>query len=56
MENVKDLTISEVSEVLQCHRITTTGLIKSGKLRAYRLGADYRITKESLDAFRAASN
>lgn len=44
-------TVEQVAELLQVHWQTILNYIKSGKLKAVRLGKGYRISKESLDSF-----
>lgn len=44
-------TVEQVSEKLQIHWQTTLGYIKSGKLRAVKLGRGYRIDPKDLDEF-----
>ena len=44
-------TLSEVCEVLKVSRETVYSAIKSGKLRAYRIGSVYRIHSDDVEAF-----
>ncbi len=43
------LTVREVSKLLRIHRPKVYLLIKDGTLRAFKLGADWRITKDSVE-------
>jgi excisionase family DNA binding protein len=45
------LTIEEVADRLRMHQRTIRRLIKSGKLRAHRIGGCIRINVEDLAAF-----
>jgi len=47
----KFLTVEEVAEKLQVHWQTILTYIKSGKLRAVKLGRGYRIDPEDLHSF-----
>ena len=51
MTETEYLTVEEVSKLLKVHWQTTLNYIRSGKLRAVRLGKGYRIGRESLDKF-----
>ena len=51
MTETEYLTVEEVSKLLKVHWQTTLNYIRSGKLRAVRLGKGYRIGQESLDKF-----
>lgn len=51
MENNNFLTVEQVAEILQIHWQTVLNYIKSGKLKAVKLGKGYRIQKEELDKF-----
>lgn len=51
MENNSFNTVEQVAELLQVHWQTVLNYIKSGKLKALRLGKGYRITKVDLDKF-----
>ncbi|MFZ6003482.1 MAG: helix-turn-helix domain-containing protein [Actinomycetota bacterium] len=48
------LTPSEVAEQLRVSSMTVYRLIKSGELRAARIGKSYRISEEDVDAYIAA--
>lgn len=50
----KDITVytlKEVEEVLSVTRKTIYSWIKSGKLHAVKVGSQYRVKKEDLEAF-----
>lgn len=51
MENNNFLTVEQVAKALQIHWQTVLNYIKSGKLKAVRLGKGYRIPQESLKQF-----
>ena len=51
MKNNSFLTVEQVAEILQVHWQTVLNYIKSGKLKAVRLGKGYRIPKNFLDQF-----
>ena len=51
MENNEFLTVEQVAELLQVHWQTILNYIKSGKLKAIRLGKGYRIEKSEIDKF-----
>ena len=48
------LTPAEVAEQLRVSSMTVYRLIKSGELRAARIGKSYRIREEDVDAYLAA--
>lgn len=50
-ENNSFLTVEQVADLLQVHWQTVLNYIKSGKLKALRLGKGYRINKSELDQF-----
>jgi excisionase family DNA binding protein len=43
------LTVREVSKLLRIHRPKVYLLIRDGTLRAFKLGSDWRITKDSVE-------
>ncbi len=43
--------VKEVCEMFNIHELTCLELIKSGRLKAIKLGRAYRIPKEALDKF-----
>lgn len=50
-ENNSFYTVEQVAQLLQVHWQTVLNYIKSGKLKAVRLGKGYRVAKEDLDDF-----
>jgi excisionase family DNA binding protein len=48
------LTPAEVAEQLRVSAMTVYRLIKSGELRAARIGKSYRVLEEDVDAYLAA--
>lgn len=50
MEVGKLLKLSEVAEILRVSRATVLKLIKSGQLRAIKVGKQWRIPEEALKA------
>lgn len=51
MENNSFLTVEQVAELLQVHWQTVLNYIKSGKLKAVRLGKGYRIPEQAINKF-----
>ncbi|MBP7223430.1 MAG: helix-turn-helix domain-containing protein [Sedimentibacter sp.] len=45
------LTLKQIAEFLQVSNLTIQRAIKSGKLKAFKPGRDYRILKEDLISF-----
>ena len=43
------LTVKEVSQLLRIHRPKVYDLIKSGAIDGFKLGADWRVRRESLE-------
>lgn len=43
------LTVKEVSMLLRIHRPKVYDLIKAGSLEGFKLGADWRIKRDSLE-------
>ena len=50
-DNNQFLTVDQVAETLQVHWQTILNYIKSGKLKAIKLGKGYRIEKSEFDNF-----
>ena len=48
-------TLAEAADLLSCHRETLRRAIRSGELRAAKLGRDFRISRFDLEAFWTAS-
>ena len=51
MSEYKFYTVAEVAEILQVHWQSVLNYIKSGKLKAVKLGKGYRISDTSLSKF-----
>jgi excisionase family DNA binding protein len=45
------LTVQEVADQLRVSTMTVYRLIKSGELRAMRVGKSYRLREEDIDAY-----
>lgn len=45
------MTVAEVAEVLRVSRMTVYRLIKGGELTAIRVGKNYRIRRQDLEAY-----
>jgi len=43
------LTVKEVSEVLRIHRPKVYDLIRGGYIAGFKLGADWRVKRESIE-------
>ncbi|MCB0353934.1 MAG: helix-turn-helix domain-containing protein [Bdellovibrionales bacterium] len=43
------LTVKEAAEILRIHRPKVYELIKAGELQGFKLGADWRIRRESVE-------
>jgi excisionase family DNA binding protein len=44
-------SVEEVAELFQCHKDTIRRAIHAGKLKAAKLGKDYRISRADLESF-----
>lgn len=51
MKTSKVLTAAEVARELRIHITLVYDLINKGKLKGIKVGREYRITKENLEAF-----
>lgn len=49
--NYEFLTVEEIAKILKVTKMTIYRYIKAGKLTAYKIGKDFRISKETLDNF-----
>lgn len=49
--NVEWLSVDDIAKELNIHPDTVRGWIRERKLRATKLGRDYRIKREDLDKF-----
>ena len=50
-KDIEVYTLEEVQHLLQVTRRTLYNWIKSGKLKAFRAGRQWRVTKEALEDF-----
>lgn len=48
MTELKVFTVEQMAEMLQCTEQTVVNYIKQGKLGAFLIGRDYRITEKDL--------
>lgn len=44
------LTVQEVSKLLRVHRPKVYELIRKGEIQGFKLGADWRIKRDSIEA------
>lgn len=51
MTQMKVYTIDEVTTILQVTRRTIYSYIKSGKLKAVKIGKEWRVTQDNLEEF-----
>ncbi|MGW1882854.1 helix-turn-helix domain-containing protein [Streptomyces sp. NPDC001970] len=51
MENARLYTVDQVAELLGLHVKTVRGYVRDGKLKGTRVGKQYRIAAEDLEAF-----
>lgn len=57
MEKITVYTLKEVAEILKVSRQTIYNYLKAGRLKATKIGKEYRVTKEDLEEFiRLGSN
>lgn len=49
------MTLREVANYLNCHYATAYGLARTGKLRCFKLGSDYRFRRSDLKEWIANS-
>jgi len=45
----KYLTVAELSEYLQIHRTTIYRMLREGRLPGFRIGSDWRFSREAID-------
>lgn len=45
------LTVREVSQILRIHRPKVYDLIKSGEIEGFKIGADWRIKRQSIERY-----
>lgn len=50
-KDIEVYTLEEVIAILQVTRRTLYNWIKSGKLKAFKAGREWRVTREALDDF-----
>lgn len=50
-KDIEVYTLNELVELLQVTRRTLYNWIKGGKLKAFRAGKEWRVTKEALEEF-----
>ena len=51
MQKIEYYTLDEVSVMLKVVYLTVYRWVRTGKLKAYKVGKQYRISKEQLDLF-----
>lgn len=57
MEKITVYTLKEVAKILKVSRQTIYNYLKAGRLKATKIGKEYRVTKEDLEEFiRLGSN
>ena len=52
LEDIKTLTVAELSGYLQVHRSTVYRLLKNGALPGFKIGSDWRFNVETIDQWR----
>jgi excisionase family DNA binding protein len=52
LEDVRVLTVTELSDYLRVHRSTIYRLLKRGDLPAFKVGSDWRFNVEAIDGWR----
>lgn len=50
-KDIEVYTLKEIEDLSQVTRRTLYNWIKGGKLRAFRIGKEWRVTKEALEEF-----
>ena len=50
-KDIEVYTLEEISDLLQVTRRTLYNWIKGGKLKAFKIGKEWRVTKQELEAF-----
>ncbi len=50
-KDIEIYTLKEIQELLQVTGRTLYSWIKDGKLKAFKVGREWRVTKEALEAF-----
>jgi excisionase family DNA binding protein len=46
-------TLQEVADILKCSYSTAYKLVRDKTIKSFRVGADFRVRKQDLDAFMA---
>jgi len=49
-------TLSDVAEALKVSRRTVLRYVKTGRIKAFKFGNNYRITQENIDKFMAENS
>ena len=50
-KNIEVYTLGEIEDLLQVTRRSLYNWIKDGKLKAFRVGREWRVTRSALDEF-----
>ena len=50
-KDIEVYTLKEIQDLLQVTRRTLYNWIKGGKLKAFRIGKEWRVTKDALEEF-----
>lgn len=50
-KDIEVYTLKEIEDLLHVTRRTLYNWIKGGKLKAFRIGKEWRVTKEALEKF-----
>lgn len=50
-KDIEVYTLKEIEDLLHVTRRTLYNWIKGGKLRAFRIGKEWRVTREALEEF-----
>ncbi len=50
-KDIEVYTLKEIEDLLHVTRRTLYNWIKSGQLKAFRIGKEWRVTKEALEEF-----
>lgn len=51
MENKELMTAREVADILKVNIMTIYRYIKAGKIKAYKIGKEFRVEKKEFDRF-----
>ena len=52
LEDVRVMTVAELSNYLRIHRSTIYRLVRTGNLPGFRIGSDWRFNVEEIDKWR----